>query len=110
MTESIVLAADLTDSKNRCELIVCYENYPQDVDLKKVKADPKLAENSRSHRGIHILTLSRPPGEKKASTEWTLAGPYWTDKERTLDSGDRGTTGKVQLMWKRSLPKTKLWG
>jgi hypothetical protein len=111
LTESVVLAADLTvHSKNRCELIVCYENYEQEVDLKQIKVDPKYAENSRSHKGTHILTLSRPAGEKKASTKWTLAGPYWTDKERTKGSSDKGTTGKVNLTWKSSLPKTKLWG
>jgi hypothetical protein len=105
-TKSNVLAADLiVDAKGIWTLTVTYDNFEQGANIQRREQNPELAVNSRPHKGTHMLTLSRPLNEKKASKNWKLDGAYWTNKERKEGTNDRGTTGTLHLEWIGPLPK-----
>jgi hypothetical protein len=101
--KNAALAVDLsTDENGFCTLTVVYHNLPQ---TRKAAADASedLAENVREHYGCACLTLSRPPKQRTVSAQWALNGAYWTDKARSKQDEDRGTTGVLDLHWNRHL-------
>jgi hypothetical protein len=98
ITDSIGNAVDLsTDENGFYSLTVAYYNIPQPA---ADHAPGQLTDHSREHNGCSRMVLWRPPKERKATQKWTLKGSYWTDKLRSLDHEDRGTTGKLELHWK----------
>jgi hypothetical protein len=103
LSKSTALAVDLrTDENGFWTLTVVYENLPQ-TKKSGEGASEELAENVSEHHGCAIMMLSRPHKERSISAQWTLNGAYWTDKLRPKHSGDRGTTGVLDLRWSRRL-------
>ncbi len=101
LSDTFALAADLsTDENGVFTLTVVYYNPPAPGEgrngLSKV-----LTDNIREHFGCARMNLTRPRKERGATQAWALNGAYWTNKSRFLEREDRGTTGIIELHWKR---------
>jgi len=103
LSEATAFAVDFrADENGEFILTIIYHNVPQSHDA--AEYDPKAAGyNIRKHDGCARMTLARPPRQRQATSFWTLHGNYWTNKSRFEDHEDRGTTGLMELHWKRSL-------
>jgi hypothetical protein len=98
---SLAHTVDLSvDENGFWKLTIVYHNLAQ---TRKAAGDApeELTENVREHDGCAIMTLNRPDNQRTISKEWKLSGPYWTNKSRSTQGGDLGTTGVMDLRWNR---------
>jgi hypothetical protein len=102
-TTSKAVVVDLsTDENDVCTLAVIYRNLPRPRDISN-DAPESYSANTRPHDGCMLTTLDRPVKERNVTVQWTLSGEYWTNKSRCQDHQDPGTTGVLNLRWRRRL-------